>query len=187
MTQPSDQSLHSFRWFPILRSRLTLGLGIVAGVLGCLSIQALANRIEGILFDSALHNAVARPNPPAFGQGPFQITKILSGVNGQTFSPAAMHVLEQASMIREDNPLSPISPVALGRLSAGGCITLTTKSGQTVSFRITGSHPMGEPQGNTQPKIDLMVTTCPATGEPVTKAVIEPAQQSTDTLEPRNL
>lgn len=179
MTQPSNQNMRS------LRSRLTLGLGIVAGVIGCLSIQAMTSHVEGMLFDSALHSAVAKPTPPAFGQGRVHLTKILSGINGQTIAPAAIHAMEQADVVHEDG--SSISPVALDRLSAGGCITLTTKSGQQFSFRIVGSHPLGKPQGDTQPKIDLMVTTCPATGEPVTKAVIEPAQQTTDSQEPRNL
>jgi hypothetical protein len=164
------------------RLRFSLSLGIAAGVVGCLIIQFVATRIEALLFHSAWDTAVARTtSTKAFGQNPRKPAKMLSGINAKSFSP-----IQLAATTLKNEALTNVSPVAWNRLSSGDCITLTTKNGQTLSFRIMGSQPYPQ-QSNIPPKIDLRVTTCPAKGDAVIKAIIEPANQQVTQEEPRDL
>jgi hypothetical protein len=99
--------------------------------------------------------------------------KWLSGIGAQTFSPGArQNTLAEAELPQ----IGPnISPVAWDRLSAGDCITVTAKSGQTFSFRILGARPTGAPeQPDNLPKIELAVSGCADMSESVVKAVIQP-------------
>lgn len=164
-------------------SRLTLGASVVAGALLCLAVQSAAAHIQDYLFNAAWHTAATRTIPARYAfndsQQQAQLTKVLSGISGEVFAPATSRAgLDQIASARADAGLPNISPAAWDRLSAGGCITLTTKSGQMLSFRIVGSHLAGEPQhADALPKIDLAVTACTGTGEPIAKAVIEPERQ----------
>lgn len=163
-------------------SRYAIAGSVAAGVVLCIAVQAAAAHMQNYLFDRALHTAVHKaPAQAAFGEGQQapQLTKVLSGVSGEAFSPSAMRTaVAQLGEAHGDTTLSNVSPAAWDRLSAGGCMTLTTKSGQTLSFRIVGSRPVGDAQlVDALPRIDLAVTTCTATGEPVAKAVIEPERQ----------
>jgi len=165
-------------------SRLSLGVGLIAGAVACLAVQTAAAQIQALLRDAAWHTAARHSAParPVFGEelGQMRLTKVLSGVSGEVVSPAALR-MEIASNgdARASTALSNVSPAAWDRLSAGGCITLTTKSGQTLSFRITGGQPAGEQQlSDTLPRIDLAVTTCTGTAEPIAKAIIEPVPHS---------
>jgi len=99
--------------------------------------------------------------------------KLLSGIGAQTFAPGAR---QNASAETELQQIVPnIAPVAWDRLSAGDCITVTAKSGQTFSFRIVGARPMGKPeQADNLPRIELAVSGCADRGEPVAKVVIQP-------------
>jgi hypothetical protein len=114
----------------------------------------------------------------AFGAAPSSAAtsrpaKLLSGIGAQTFSPGAR---QNASAETELQQIVPnIAPVAWDRLSAGDCITVTAKSGQTFSFRILGARVMGKPeQADNLPRIELAVSGCADMGEPVAKAVIQP-------------
>ena len=114
----------------------------------------------------------------AFGAAPpAEVTRrpaqLLSGIGGQTFAPGARpNSLAEAEL----HQIAPnITPVAWDRLSAGDCITVTIKSGQTFSFRILGARSVGKPeQADNLPKTELSVSGCADMGEPVVKAVIQP-------------
>jgi hypothetical protein len=115
----------------------------------------------------------------AFGAAPTSAetmrhpAKFLSGIGGQTFSPGARQNALTEVGLQEIAP--NIAPVAWDRLSAGDCITVTSKSGQTFSFRIVGARSVGKSeQADNLPRIELAVSGCADMGEPVAKAVIQP-------------
>lgn len=110
--------------------------------------------------------------PPLPNGDPRRSAKFLAGIGGQTFAPAA----RQTALTEGDTLqiLPNVAPVAWDRLSAGDCITVTAKSGQTFSFRILGARPTGKPeQGSDLAKLELAVSACSDMGEPVAKAVIQ--------------
>ena len=112
------------------------------------------------------------------GPAALQPAKFLPGIGAQTFARGATPVaLAEADMPQ----IAPnIEPVAWDRLSAGDCITVTAKSGQTLSFRILGARPAGKPdQAGASAKIELAVSACADMGEPVAKAVIQPTTPPT--------
>lgn len=120
-------------------------------------------------FGTALNSAEAMRRP----------AKLLSGIGAQTFSRGA----QRNALAETDLPqIAPnIAPVAWDRLSAGDCITVTAKSGQTFSFHILGARPVGKTdQADNLAKIELAVSGCADMGEPVAKAVIQPTNPPVD-------
>jgi hypothetical protein len=98
--------------------------------------------------------------------------KVLDGINGVTAAPGAGQALA-AEIVADPTP--NIAPAAWDSLSNGGCMTVTTKSGASFSFRILGVHPATSSKtGQEPPKVDLAITACPEAGESIVKAVIEP-------------
>lgn len=187
MPQPSIPAPHSPRRPDLVHRfpRAAAAMGLLAGLAGGAALHAGAGHLQGFVFDHAWRAAAAQSNTAlAFGgaQMPGAIlspTAVLHGINGEVFAStgtqaAAKHT---APGTAEAGPLANVSPAAWNRLSAGDCITVTTKGGQTLSFRIVGARPASEPKAETLPKIDLAVTACSGTGEPIAKAVIEPARQ----------
>lgn len=149
-------------------------LGALGGALCSAALFAGAGQIQLVLLDHAWQTAAAAaPSQRAFGLLPdskFVRARVLGGVSGEIFAPGAEG---RGAAVSGNN----ISPVAWDRLSAGNCITLTTQSGQMLSFRIVGTRAAGDQKDmNTLPEIDLAVTACSGAGEPVAKAVIEPAK-----------
>lgn len=162
-----------------MRQWLWAALGVAGGAVCGAALVAGSGDARVAFFDHVMRKAtVASSYQPAQAFGASLThntasTKMLSGVSGEIALPLSAENDAQAAHGRN------ISPAAWDRLSAGNCITLTTKSGQTLSFSIVGARPAGEQHdANTQPEIDLAITTCsgPGAGEPVAKAVIEPAQ-----------
>jgi len=188
MTQPSIPAPHSHQSLGHIRrfSKIAVALGVFAGVAGGAALHAAAGHMQGVLLDHAWRAAAARVDAPlAFGdrRAPgvgLRSTTVLGGISGEVFASPAMHAAADRAVAgaAEPGPLSNVSPAAWDRLSAGDCITVTTKSGQALSFRIVGARPAGEPKAaELLPKIDLAVTACTGAGEPIAKAVIEPVQQ----------
>ena len=98
--------------------------------------------------------------------------QILGGVSGEALG-ARQPDLAQASAPGTILK-SELSPVTRDRLSAGDCISLTTASGQKLSFRIIGSHGAEPSRTDAAPaSIELAVTACSPGSEAILKAVIE--------------
>ncbi|WP_088342802.1 MULTISPECIES: hypothetical protein [Rhodomicrobium] len=158
---------------------LPLGVGLFAG---CLSAGVIAGSPNSLMLGLGLSdgdNAGATLFGAALRDDSLaQPLKVLSGVSGETFVPGAPKpaVTAEAEAV---TPAPNVAPVGWDRLSGGGCMTVTTKNGQTFSFRILGARPGAAPAAKPAedlPKVDLAITACPATGEPIAKAVIEPTE-----------
>jgi hypothetical protein len=119
----------------------------------------------------SLSEAFGTPSLPV--GDPRRSAKFLPGIGGQTYAPASrQNALAEGETLQI---LPNVAPVAWDRLSAGDCMTVTAKSGQTFSFRILGARPTGKPeQVGDLAKIELAVSACAEMGEPVAKAVIQP-------------
>lgn len=159
---------------------LSFGAAVSAVTL-CAALVAVvsAQTGPGLLGGGWLGTSKGTSLSDAFGAAPPSTSdrarpaKVLSGVGAQTFSSA----MRQSALADTEIPqiLPNIAPVAWDRLSAGDCITVTAKSGQTFSFRILGARPTGKPEQAGDPaKIELAVSACADMGEPVVKAVIQP-------------
>jgi hypothetical protein len=155
---------------------LTLGIGMAAG---CLSAGVIAASPHAVLL--GFGPEADETGATLFGAAPqddglSQPLKILTGVSGETFALGAPKAVTAEADTAAPGP--NVAPVAWDRLSAGGCMTVTTKEGQTFSFRILGARPgaMAAKPAEALPKIDLAITACSATGAPIAKAVIEPTQ-----------
>jgi hypothetical protein len=159
---------------------LSIGIAVSAVTL-CGAVFAVVSAQPGQGVPSAgwLGGAKGASLSEAFGAAPpsadtlYRPAKVLSGIGGQTFSSGTrQNALAEAEL---SQILPNIAPVAWDRLSAGDCITVTVKSGQTFSFRILGARPTGKPeQAGNLAKIELAVSACADMGEPVAKAVIQP-------------
>jgi hypothetical protein len=180
MRFPSSQSPDS--GIPAERSVPWLSIGIaVSAVSMCGAVFAFVSAQAGLDLPGAgwLAGAKGASLSEAFGAASPSAdamrrpAKVLSGISGQTFSSGAR---QDALAEAELSQLVPnIAPVAWDRLSAGDCITVTAKSGQTYAFRIVGARPVGKPeQADNLPRIELAVSGCVDMGEPVAKAAIQP-------------
>lgn len=149
-----------------------------AAFAGCLSVGlvaispsvALLGLADGELSEPALFGSV-----PLAGETGAQPMRILTGVSGETFAAGDAKTALAEGEAALGAPSPNVAPVAWDRLSAGGCMTVTTKTGQTFSFRILGARPAGTGSAAEDlPKLDLAVTACSESSDPVAKAVIEP-------------
>lgn len=175
-SQSSDSGISSARavpWFSICVA--------LSAVSMCGAVFALVSAQPGQALSGAgwLASEKGASLSQAFGAAPpsagaiRHAAKLLSGISGQTFSPGVRQEALAEAALHETVP--NIAPVAWDRLSAGDCITVTAKSGQTFSFRITGARSVGKPdQADDLPKIELAVSGCADMGESVAKAVIQP-------------
>lgn len=164
-------------------TKTAVTLWALAGLTGGAALHAAAGQLQGLVVDYAWRTAAAQTAVgPAFGGGvisgpDLRSMTVLRGVSGEVFtSPGLRAEAGRAASEAANGALANVSPAAWNRLSAGDCITVTTKGGQTLSFRIIGAHPASGPKAETLPKIDLAVTACSGTSEPIAKAVIEPAR-----------
>jgi hypothetical protein len=106
-----------------------------------------------------------------------QGTKVLAGVGGETFAPGANRVAMDE--IVPDSAAANVKPVAWERLSGGGCMTVTTKSGQSYSFRVQGARPAAAKDANIgRTAVELAIAPCAENAETVVKAVIVPAPEA---------
>ena len=122
----------------------------------------------------------------AFDQAVAGRMQVLRGVNGETLTldkPAGADLPASAALAAKD-----VTPAALDRLSAGDCVSLTTVSGQKLSFRILDTH--GAVAQRNRPAtatIDLDVTACAPGSEVILKAVIESKADGKQSAVQRNL
>jgi hypothetical protein len=149
--------------------------GAVVGGCAVLSIYAGTGSASSALMGLAW-DRVGGQHPLAFQmESGISDTQILSGISGETFDSRVTGLkladLTHAAM----NDRNALSPIALDRLSAGDCISLTTSAGQKLSFRIVGTRnaePSRDASGAT-PNIDLAITACAPSSDAILKAVIE--------------
>lgn len=101
-------------------------------------------------------------------------TRYLSGVSGEALSIENTPAAALVHLARNDEQNGEISSLALDRISAGDCITVTTASGQKLSFQIMGARVRDDKANvDASSKIDLSVTACAHNSEAIAKAVIE--------------
>ncbi|MEJ2228516.1 MAG: hypothetical protein P8Y67_09825 [Alphaproteobacteria bacterium] len=166
----------------LLVSRAQRSSWMLLGALGGAVLSALAfvgaGYLQTALVDHARQTAVlATSSAHTLNTTPASAsakTKRLPGISGEMFTPA----VALNDTLASDQPRGEISLAAWDRLSSGNCIKLTTKSGQTLSFRIVGARPVDGANDNRMlPEIDLAITSCEGAGEPISKAVIESSEQ----------
>lgn len=184
MSQPSAPALQPYKASRAVQriAKLALALALIGG--GA-ALHAAAGQLPGLVLDHAWRAAATRVHAPAaFGAGQAAetsrlTTAVLRNIGGEVFPAAAMQAAAGRTITDGGavEPLPNVSPAALDRLSAGDCITVTTKAGQSLSFRITGARPAAGAKAGALPNIDLAVTACTDAGEPVAKAVIEPQRK----------
>jgi len=164
--------------------------GIIAGGCAVLGIYAGAGTASSILMGMAFDRAASGNVSLAFHmQTGLSDTQILGGVSGEAFDSGASGLkladLTRAAMADRNE----LSPLAWNRLSAGDCISLTTTSGQKLSFRIVGTQ-TAEPSRNAfgaASNIDLAVTACAPSSDAILKAVIESKPEGKQSAVQRNL
>ncbi len=162
--------------------------GMMAGGFAVLAIYAVVTAPAGLLIGLAWQNvAPAKPIQTAFdSHGPLKAAQVLYGVSGEAVGPDAPRV-EVAALSTTILDGTQLTPVALDRLSSGDCISLTTASGQKLSFRIVGAQKSEVQRGRSgSSKIDLAVTPCSTSSDVILKAVIEKAQTKESAVQ-RNL
>jgi hypothetical protein len=166
-----DQTAKPLRALPILAA----GLGLFAGLF---CTAAVLSQPLGIALNRLSHSAGDNGGlAQAFGIAPASAAdkrpvKVLAGINGVTATQGA-GVSLAADIVADPKP--NIAPAAWDRLSSGGCMTVTTKTGASFSFRILGVRPATAAKSDHDaPKVDLAITACPEAGESIVKAVIEP-------------
>jgi hypothetical protein len=161
-----------------------------AGLVACsavFAVYAMTAEPGTVILSLASHHATRALPAIAFDESKsLTDVQILGGVSGEALAAA------QPSLAQASAPgtilKSELSPVAWDRLSAGDCISLTTASGQKLSFRIIGAHG-GEPSraGSAPASMELAVTACSPGSEAILKAVIETKTEPKPSAVQRNL
>lgn len=171
-SQTPDRTGKPLGHLPVFAAGLGLfaGLFCTAAVLGQPLGIALHRLSLNTGYDAGLVQAFGMK--VASGDARARPVKVLDGISGVAASPGAGLALA-AEIIADPTP--NIAPAAWDRLSNGGCMTVTTKSGASFSFRILGVRPGTTPKTDHDvPKLDLAISACPEAGESIVKAVIEP-------------
>ncbi len=104
-------------------------------------------------------------------------TKVLAGLGGEAFTPPSGSARAATAEAAPENIMANIKPAAWDRLSGGACMAVTTKSGQTFTFRVLGTRPApAAKDGNAaHASVELAIAPCPDRGESIVKAVIMPS------------
>lgn len=105
-----------------------------------------------------------------------QGTRQISGIGGETFRPGET-VAKAESMLTDENGLDA-APASWGELSQSHCLTVTTESGETFSFRILGVSPETAEQDTSAGGLQLAIEGCANQSGSVVKAIIEPETRS---------
>lgn len=161
--------------------------GMLAGGSVMLAVWAVASA-PASLFLGLGGAAAQRAQTTAFDQPVTGRMQVLRGVSGETLThdkPAGDHLAALpagGALAAKD-----VTPAALDRLSAGDCVSLTTASGQKLSFRILGTHGAAQHNRPATATIDLDVTACAPGSEVILKAVIESKADGKQSAVQRNL
>jgi hypothetical protein len=95
----------------------------------------------------------------------------IPGVSGTTYGVAAKDAQPDQII---DPAAKPAQPVAWNEVDTPGCLTVTTDSGQKLSFRISGYRAPKDAAPEEPVKIDLAVKACTQSSNQVVNAVFEP-------------
>jgi hypothetical protein len=106
----------------------------------------------------------------------------ISGVSGTTYGVAAKDARPDQII---DPAAKPARPVTWNEVETPGCLTVTTDTGQTLSFRISGYRASTDAAPEEPVKIDLAVAACTQSSNQVVNAVFEP--DSAETAAKRDL
>jgi hypothetical protein len=166
---------------------MAVGGMVAAGCAGFV-VYVVAAAPANLLVGVTWHQAVSARQPLlAFdSRTPLTHPQVLRGVSGEANAaePADEAALTPAAALAA----SDLSLLALDRVSAGDCISLTTASGHKLSFRILGAHSAEEAsKAAASSSIDLAVAPCAANGEAIRKAVIESKAGAKENAVQRNL
>jgi hypothetical protein len=164
----------------------TLGGAVVGGCAVAGVLIALSSA-SGLPASAAWQQAASSQAVAAFGlQAGSTRTRMLRGINGETLGEAGLRA--NADITQGGLPDTEVlSPAAWDRLSAGNCISLTTASGQKLSFRIMGARNVEAHAQAAPGNIDLAVTACAPGGDAVLKAIIEPKDEGKENAVQRSL
>ena len=153
---------------------LVMGAGVAASAACSLAIIARSPDIEihfALNAGEKGRSIAALATPQDRASGPAQT---LAGINGETFGSNEPGDIAE-SMLAEDKADTHIAPAAWDDLSDARCLTVTTREGQTFSFRVKGVHPKSvSKKPDNGSKVELDIAACAENGEPVAKALIEP-------------
>jgi len=106
----------------------------------------------------------------------FQEIRQISGIGGETFRPGET-VAEVESMLNDGSGIDA-APASWGDLSQSHCLTVTTESGETFSFRILGVSPDTAEHDAAAGGLKLAIEGCADQSGSVVKAIIEPETRS---------
>jgi hypothetical protein len=95
----------------------------------------------------------------------------ISGVSGTTYGVATKDARPDQII---DPAAKPAQPVTWNEVETPGCLTVTTETGQMLSFRISGYRASKDAAPEKPVKIDLAVTACTQSSNQVVNAVFEP-------------
>lgn len=181
---------HSFPISPVGKK----GWAMVAGALlaGCCALAAVSivSAPMGLMIGLAATGSHDTSLSARIFDGgtAFAGARLLAGVNGETGAsgPAPMPDTAEAAA----NALSEreVAPAALGRLSAGDCIALTTATGEKLFLRILGAQPTESGRDRIgSARVELAVTPCEPGNEVVLKAIIDSKTESRQSVIQRSL
>ncbi len=100
----------------------------------------------------------------------------IPGLSGTTFKIAQKPA--QTDQIVDANATSA-QPVTWNEIETPGCLTVTTETGQKLSFRIKGYRAPTDAGHEAPMKVDLSVTACSQSSKQVVNAVFEPDASET--------
>lgn len=162
--------IRRFPWLTFSAVAMTISAFavIIYGSSGVAQNMLLNHALEAAAKDRAAGQAFAMAASSA---------KVLAGISGEAVPSSAPHggPLADTEILRADGPLHHhVAPAGLSHLTADDCITLTTQTGQALSFRIVGVHAGKTKEQDSLPQLDLEITACTDTGNTISKARVEP-------------
>ena len=122
-------------------------------------------------------NPIGTPRGHGDGATSWGAVDHISGVSGTTYGVAAKDARPDQII---DPAAKPAQPVTWNEVETPGCLTVTTDSGQTLSFRISGYRASTDAVHEKPIKIDLAVKACTQSGNDVVNAVFEPDAAEAD-------
>lgn len=167
----------------LLRRPLLIG-AILTGCAACVSGLFLFGQPAGSGLMKTLNGSEAESLNALFTGGSLVAddaassrTQRLAGVGAEA-SPSKIVSAAPDEIVGQNDKLA-VELAAWEKLPAGACVTVVSKSGHHLSFRILGARPVPtEGLNGAGEKIELAVTPCAKEGEPIVKAIIEPDAKS---------
>lgn len=179
----SSGKIRQLSWLTCAAAAMTLSAFAVI-------IYGSSGAAQNMLLNQALTAAAKdREAGQSFAMTASSSAKILAGISGEALpsNPALGAPVADTELVGTMGIFHEhVAPAGLGHVTANDCITLTTQTGQTISFRIVGAH-AGKAKGQgALPQLDLEVTACSDADHPISKAHVEPVSAPVEkTIKPQ--